>query len=175
MYQEIQPLTHKSEIMASSTATLPVGPRQNFENKTLRKGDKILLVNGDEGVFVSMNRTRFTANVNGSSISVPIARRFRRDPMTGEKIVVEPFVVKVIGFDSSSEVVEAKPNELKLGDFFYLEGKKELYCLEGFKSSKLLARAVVSNRSYRIPTSFTFVKWSPEDFRKEIMGVHYTP
>lgn len=161
--------------MSTMTATIPVGTRDNFENKTLRKGDKLLLVDGSEAIFISMNRTRFTAIVNGVSISVPTARRFRRDPMTGEKTCVEPFVQKVIGFDPSSEVSEAKPDELKLGDFFYLDGKKELYCYEGRKSSKLLARSVVTNRTYRISTSFTFVKWDPEDFKKEMMGVHYTP
>ena len=151
----------------ATTATIPVGHKDNHSNVTLRKGDKIKLVDGSDAVFMEMKRVRFSVLINGESVSVPLWRRSRRDPMTGEKVGVEPFVTSVVGFDSSHETKVARSSSFSPGDFFTLESKKSLYCFEKESGKYIHAWDVVTKRSFRIPKSFTFVKWTPLACKKE--------
>lgn len=149
-----------------TTAMLPIGPKGNFKTQMVNKGDILELADGSKMAFMEMKRVKFLAKcqTTGKNFQVPIFR---------DRFQTEPYTVKKTGkVDKSLFENRVKKTNLKYGDLFSLEGKKETFMfLENTtkRGGKPIMKAIdlASGRTFSIGEGFDMVKVNLAKMKKE--------
>lgn len=140
-------------------------------SELVSKGDIIELVTGEKVTFLEMKRTKWLGDLNGRRIIIPV---YRIKP-TGLTDSGLPFAKAIVGRNEAVVTVSFKPNKLKFGDIFYLEGHKEtfIFISNANKRGKsyIEARDLASSRNFTIDPSMTIVKVDLKKIKEEISNV----
>ena len=137
-------------------AYLPVGTKDNYDMKLVKKGDVLQLCTGEKITFTEMKRVKFWGKIGNQE-------NFTVVPIWRDRSHTTPFAVEICGRDEtvitkSADIQSFTPNEL-----FSLEGHKETFMYKGTaekRGGKKVIKAidVATGRGFDIGTGFTLVK-----------------
>lgn len=145
---------------------IPMGTRENTKTQMVNKGDILELVDGSLMAFIEVKRVKFIAKCQktGKNFQVPIWR---------DRMQTTPFIVKNTGKqDKSLFKNEVKKTNLKYGDLFSLEGKKETFMFVESTTKRggrpiMKAIDLATNRTFTIGEGFTLVKVNLAKIKRE--------
>ena len=133
--------------------------------KEVTKGDIIELVTGEKITFVEMKRTKWSGQLNGKGVLVPLYRSKFMATMENS------YAKALVGKDDSVITKSFDSKKLKFGDLFYIEGHKEafMYISEKEKKGKVFvwARDLASKRTFTIEPAMTIVKIDLNQLKEE--------
>lgn len=149
-----------------TSAMLPMGTNGNVKTQLVNKGDILQLDDGMKVAFMEMKRVKFIGKdqATGKNYQIPIWR---------DRFQTMPFIAKNTGAkDKSLFKNEVKKTNLKYGDLFSLEGKKETFMfLENTtkRGGKPVIKAInlADNRTFSIGEGFTFTKVNLAKIKRE--------
>jgi len=141
--------------------TLPVGKKDNFNFKTVKRGDMLKLVTGETVIFEEMKRTRFRATYNKRGLNVPVYR---------DRSATIPFVLEILGHNAAAVPKPVKPGSLVPGALFIIEGKGKVYMFNKETASHYHGWDIATKASWRIPKSTPVVRIRLEQMFKELHG-----
>ena len=149
-----------------TSAFLPVGTAGIKSTEMIKKGDILELADGMKVAFLEMKRTKFLGKdqASGQTYQIPIWR---------DKYQTTPFIKSQTGkVDKSVTANQVKKTNLKYGELFSLEGKKETFMFVE-NTTKRGGRPVIKainladGKNFSIGEGFTLVKVNLTKIKKE--------
>jgi hypothetical protein len=149
-----------------TSAMLPMGVNGKVNTEMVSKGDILELADGMKVAFIEMKRVKFIGKdqASGKNYQIPIWR---------DRFQTTPFVAKNTGKkDKALFANVVKKTNLKYGDLFSLDGKKETFMFlenttkrDGRPAMKAINLA--SSDTYTIGEGFTLKKINLAKIKKE--------
>jgi len=148
-----------------TSAFLPIGKVGSVKTELIEKGDVLVLETGETVSFLEMKQKFFIAKDHNTGKNFRIPKW--RIPNT------LPFISEKVGRKDKTVLTKsAKPSNLKYGEMFALEGKKETFMfLENTskRGGKPIMKAIdlATGRTFNIGEGFTIVKINVAKIKRE--------